>query len=203
MTDTPLETLRRQIREAEERWKREDAQKLQSKPATWERRSQSFAETAYRRHFPEPADKSQDQLKYLQKSFQALKVFIDTLIGQETIPVYILSPDGSIMEANLAACKWLGMEVTELLSKQLRDYVSPSSLKDYDLLFKRALQLQPAAKARCGFHSRTGSDINARISFAGICDASGVVNQVISILERLEAERPILEARAFGARTGT
>jgi CRISPR/Cas system-associated protein Csx1 len=95
MSETPLDLIRRHIREAEERLKKSD----------------TAAVRAVENYAPVSTQVSDPPFQPAQKE------------RVSAIPLIVMSRDGTLIELNETACDWLGIRMEDPSTLRLRDFV--------------------------------------------------------------------------------
>src|SRR5687767_2845125 len=129
MSETPLEVLKRQLREGEDRLKRSPAAppQRQVRPAS---RDDLDAGAGHARSQSQTMNRStglktseQNRVLALESQISASNAFLNAVMRSGAVPIMLLRRDGTILDANDAACRWLGAESGKLVKSRLQDHM--------------------------------------------------------------------------------
>ena len=210
MPETPLELLKRQLREGEERLKRSAVTQPQSQDRPAPRESlDSVAGLARPQSHPMNGSeivKTSEQMRIsaMESQISASNAFLNAVMRSGAVPIMLLRGDGTILDANDAACRWLGAESQRLVNTRLQDHLGVSSRKEFDAALSRAQGLNATTDISCRFQRATGAEFGGRVSLVGLSDSSEVFHILVT-MDRLEVRHPeektSLDWVAFGQMT--
>ena len=210
MSETPLEVLKRQMREGEDRLKRSPA--AQPQRQVWPASRDGMDAGAGNTRPPSQAMNRSDGLKSsermrilaLESQVSASNAFLNAVMRSGAVPIMLSRRDGTILDANDAACRWLGAESSKLVNTRLQEHLVASSRKEFDAALTRCLSLTATTDISCRFHRLSGAEFGARVSLVGLADSSEAFHILVT-MDRLEARDPEEKASpdwvAFGQMT--
>ena len=210
MSETPLEVLKRQLREGEDRLKRSSAAppQRQGRPASLDNldpgagHARSQSQTMNRSAGLKTSE--QNRLLALESQVFASNAFLNAVMRSGAAPIMLLRRDGTILDANDAACRWLAAESNRLVNTRLQDHLASASRKEFDAALSRSLTLNATTDISCRVQGMTGAEFGARVSLIGLADSSGAFHILVTmgrLEERHPEEKAASEWVAFGQMT--
>jgi PAS domain S-box-containing protein len=206
MSETPLEVLKRQLREGEERLKHPSAAQVQPASPGGLEAGAGLARPQSQAINRSAAPKTREQMRILALESQILasNAFLNAVMRSGAVPILLLRGDGAILDANDAACRWFGSESKRLVNTRLQDHLGVSSRKEFDTALSRSLSLAATTDISCRFRRLSGAEFDARVSLSGLADSSEAF-RILVTMDRMEVQHPEEKASpdwvAFGQMT--
>jgi PAS domain S-box-containing protein len=113
---------------------------------------------------------------------------MDEALFRIPIPLFVLNPEGLILQANHAAGKWLGLEPEAIPNRLLQEWVDAENRTSFELFLARAVRREPASNMECRIRTNAGTDFPARLTLTPLHDPQGEYSHVLGAVEKLEEE---------------
>lgn len=117
----------------------------------------------------------------LEAQIAGIKGFVDAVMREGVIPIFLLLKEGLIVEANRAACQRLGVEREQLVKVRLQDFLAGSTRTDFEAFLSRGLAVQPVTGSY-RFRRDGGAEFDAAVTLVGVANSKGVMCLILATM---------------------
>jgi PAS domain S-box-containing protein len=136
----------------------------------------------------------------LEIQLAVIRSFIERIANEGSLIFLTLRPDGTILEANPAACRKLGLEPGAVSRRSLHEYLDPATRAAFAASLAQTLQQQKPCSFKGRLLRSEGSRSDAQGSLVAVSDARGRITQVLCALDcHEETVRPATSIDEWGA----